>query len=39
VSRLFRRLQDAGLLRARGRDVEMPDLPGLARLAEPALGN
>ena len=39
VSRLFRRLQDAGLLSARGRDVELPDLPGLARLAAPALGN
>jgi CRP/FNR family transcriptional regulator len=39
VSRLFRRLQDAGLLRARGRAIELPDLPGLARLAAPALGN
>lgn len=38
VSRLFRRLQDAGLLRARGRDVELPDLPGLERLAQPVLG-
>lgn len=39
VSRLFRRFQEAGLVRARGRIVELPDLPGLARLAAPVLGN
>jgi len=38
VSRLFRRFQDAGLILTRGRDVELADLPGLARLAGPALG-
>lgn len=39
VSRLFRRFQDAGLVRTRGRNVELPNLPGLTRLAERALGN
>ncbi len=39
VSRLFRRFQEAGLVGARGRNLDLPDLPGLARLAAPALGN
>ena len=39
VSRLFRRFQEAGLVRARGRIVELPDRPGLARLAAPVLGS
>jgi CRP/FNR family transcriptional regulator len=39
VSRLFRRFRDAGLIGARGRDLALPDLPGLARVAAPALGN
>ena len=39
VSRLFRRFRDAGLIGAGGRDLELPDLPRLARVAAPALGN
>jgi CRP/FNR family transcriptional regulator len=39
VSRLFRRFRDAGLIRVHGRDIELPDEAGLARVAAPALGN
>jgi len=39
VSRLFRRFQDAGLIRVRRRNLDLPDLSGLERLAAPALGN
>lgn len=39
VSRLFRRFRDAGLIRVHGRNLDLPDLPGLERLAATALGN
>src|SRR5688572_21912985 len=39
VSRLLRRFQDGDLIRARGRSVEMRDLPGLERIAAPLRGN
>ena len=39
VSRLLGRFQDGDLIRARGRNLEMRDRPGLERIAAPLLGN
>ena len=39
VSRLFRRLQDDGVVQARGRELEILDRPALARLASSTGGN
>ena len=37
LSRIFRRLQDQGLIRVTGRQLELADLPGLTELAAAAL--
>ena len=39
VSRLLGRFQDGDLIRARGRNLEKRDRPGLERIAAPLLGN
>ena len=39
VSRVLRRFQDEGRIRVRGREVELKDATGLARTAEPMLGD
>ena len=39
VSRVFRRFRDAGIVHVQGKNLDLPDLPRLGRLAAPALGN